>query len=244
MLRAEGLRGAKVTDASLTLRAGEVVGLAGLLGSGRSTLMRMLFGVEPVAGGSLEIDGAAVPLGSIGDAIRAGAAYVPEDRPGEALFPGMSIEENLLAASVREFWARGRLSRRGERAATAAAIERLSIKPSNPDYAVEKLSGGNQQKVVLERWLRREPKVLLLDEPTQGVDVGVRAEVHDLVASAVARGAAALFCSSDLEELAQVCHRVLVMRSGRLVGELAGDLSASRIAVATLEQTDSLTQCR
>lgn len=209
-------------DCDLTVRSGEIVGVAGILGSGRSRLLRQLFGATS-HGGTVEVNGSAIDVRTPRDAMRAGIAYVPDDRPNDAMFPGLSISENLSLGALESHSRLGRISAGSERRAARELSERFHVRSSSELAPVGSLSGGNQQKVILARWLQRNPKVLLLDEPTQGVDVGARAEIHGMVRSAVKDGAGALIVSSDFEELAAACDRVLVMRNGRMCGELAGD---------------------
>ncbi|GEL25654.1 hypothetical protein PSU4_46080 [Pseudonocardia sulfidoxydans NBRC 16205] len=160
----------------------------------------------------------------------AGIAYVPEDREHEGMLVDHSVQENISLASLRSDRRRLRISSRRERSDTAHAIERFSIRAPGPDALMSSLSGGNQQKVVVARWLQREPRLLLLDEPTQGVDVGARAEIHRAVRDGVEAGLAVLLVSSDMEELALACDRVLVLCGGRIVGEVgAVELTKDRL---------------
>ena len=215
----------------LDLCEGEIVGLGGLIGSGRSTLLKALFGVSPLESGEIRVDGEPCRIGSPSDAMAAGFAYVPEDRQGDAAFPDLSVGENLSLTVVPDYWHRGVLNRRRERRDALGLFDSFLIAAESDAALLRSLSGGNQQKVVLARWLRREPRVLLLDEPTQGVDVGARAEIYELVHRTVAAGAVALVASSDFEELARICDRVIVLRKGEAVAELRdGELDADRIA--------------
>lgn len=217
------LQGGAVSNASFALRPGEIVGVAGLLGSGRSTLLRLMFGAEPARGGTLSLDGGSVSVSSTRQAMRAGIAYIPEDRASDACFGELSVAENLAMATASRHFRRGYIDRRREASAHRQLMADYRVKAASPKAPLATLSGGNQQKVILARWLRREPRLLLLDEPTQGVDVGARAEIWQLVRAAVDRGACALVVTSDLEEMATFCDRALVMRSGRIVGEVAPD---------------------
>ncbi len=215
----------------LDLCEGEIVGLGGLTGSGRSSLLKALFGATPMDSGEIRIDGEPRRIDSPPDAMSARFAYVPEDRQADAAFPGLSVGENLSLTVVRDYWHCGRLNRRRERRDALALFESFLITAESDEAPLRSLSGGNQQKVVLARWLRREPRILLLDEPTQGVDVGARAEIYELIHRAVAGGAAALIASSELEELARICDRVIVLRKGEVVAELRdGNLDAEQIA--------------
>ena len=156
--------------------------------------------------------------------------YLPEDRDGHAGFPDLSVRENLLVGTHREFWKRGVLSRRGEVGRSRALCRDFLIKADSPEQSMSTLSGGNRQKTVLARLMNRDPSVLLLDEPTQGVDVGARAEIHRIVTNAVRRGAGAVVVSSDIEELVELSDRIVVMADGELAGELHGtDISVARV---------------
>jgi len=209
----------------LDLCAGEVLGIAGLMGAGRTALVASLFGAarSPVKG-SLAIGGAAAraPFGSPAESLAAGLALLTEDRKRSGLVPAASVEENLTLATLQRFTRRGLLDPRARAAACRASVAELGIRAPGLDTPVEKLSGGNQQKVALGRWLMVEPRVLLLDEPTRGIDVGARAEIYRLIAAAVARGLGVILVSSDLPELLWLSHRVLVMSRGRIVASLAG----------------------
>lgn len=231
LLAARGLRAGALGPLDLELRAGEIVGVAGLIGSGRSTLLRALFGVAPLDAGEVRVDGRRRRIGSPHEAMAAGLAYVPEDRQRDAAFPELGVGENLSLAVLPDYWHRGVLNRRRERRDSLGLFDSFLIAAESDAAPLRSLSGGNQQKVVLARWLRRDPRVLLLDEPTQGVDVAARAEIYELVHRAVAAGAAAMVASSDFEELARVCDRVLVLRRGAVAAELSGaGLDAERIA--------------
>jgi ribose transport system ATP-binding protein len=222
VLEAKALCGGAVQEVDLCVQAGEVVGIAGLAGSGRSTLLRLLSGVQQVEGGSLYVEGREVEFGSPGEALRAGAALLPEDRVADGIFAHLTLAENLSVANPRKLWKRGWMSRRAERADANRAIDEYDIKAPGPGASISVLSGGNQQKACLARALSRDPKVLLLDEPTQGVDVGARAELWRLIEQAVSAGTAVVVVTSDLEELCALSHRVVVFRDGRTVAELGG----------------------
>jgi len=221
LVQVEGLSGGRVVGASFTLRPGEIVGLAGLLGSGRTTLLKTIFKALPAHGGIVTVAGQ--PLEGQGPraAMRAGVAYIPEDRAIDAAFSGMSVSENLGLAHTRPFFRRGRLRHRAETRAAEQLISDFCIKAAAPKAPMSTLSGGNQQKVVLARWLRRQPRLILLDEPSQGVDVGARAEIWQLIRRAVDDGACALVATSDLAEMALFCDRALVIREGRVVADIA-----------------------
>jgi ribose transport system ATP-binding protein len=231
LLSGRGILVGALGPLDLDLCEGEIVGVAGLIGSGRSTLLRALFGVVPLEGGEVRIDGERRRIGSPHDAMAAGLAYVPEDRQRDASFPELSVGENLSLTVVPDYWHRGLLNRRSEHRDALGLFRSFLITAESDAAPFRSLSGGNQQKVVLARCLRRRPRILLLDEPTQGVDVGARTEIYELIHRAAADGAAALVASSDFEELARICDRVVVLRKGTAVAELpAGDLDADRIA--------------
>jgi len=209
-----------VRDVSFTLRGGEILGIAGLLGSGRSTMMKALFGAVTRRSGTVRVDGEPVSLRDVGDALAAGFAYVPENRVLDGAFTDMTVLENLSAGQLGRYWRRLALRRGEETRDARAAIDAYGIRVRDERQPLGTLSGGNQQKVVLARALRAHPRVLLLDEPTQGVDVRARAEIHRLVRQAVDEGLAVLIISSDFEELAAVADRTLVLRGGTVVAEL------------------------
>lgn len=213
----------------LTVASGEVVGVAGLLGSGRSTLLDVVFGARPVERGQVAIEGRPLRRRSVSAAMRRGVAHVPENRLRDAAFTAMTVRENASAAVLSTFWT-GWMRAGREKAATQSLIERFNIRTAGAEAPILSLSGGNQQKVVLARWLRREPRLLLLDEPTQGVDVVARGEIYAALREASAAGCGVLIASSDHEDLAAVCDRVVVLADGRADAEISGDgLTADRI---------------
>ncbi len=206
-----GLRG----PASLRVAAGEIVALFGLMGAGRSELLRLLYGAVPRRAGRVRVAGAESRLRSPREALGAGLVLCPEDRRREGLVPGASIRENLCVSPGRPFWIDGR----AEEAKARGAFERLGIRAASLDQAVLSLSGGNQQKVVIGRGLGESPKVLLLDEPTRGIDVGARSEIYALLQGLSATGVGILLATSELPEALGIADRVLVMREGRLVSD-------------------------
>jgi ribose transport system ATP-binding protein len=225
VLRARGLVPTTTTrrpaPLDLELRAGEVVGVAGLVGSGRSRLLRTLAGGHPRAAGTVEVRGRPVPA-SVRRAIAAGVVLVPEERKTEGLVLPLPVRANTTLAALSQVLRGGFLSGGREREVFREEQHRLGIKASGPDQGTWQLSGGNQQKIVLAKWLRRGPRVLLLDEPTRGIDVGAKTEIYRLVATLAAEGMAVLMVSSDLPEVLGLSHRVLVCRGGGVVGELTG----------------------
>jgi len=211
-------------EISFSLRAGEVVGLAGLVGAGRSELLDTLFGVTPAVGGSMTVGTLARPPRTSREAIAAGIMLAPEDRRRTGLVLPMSVKTNLSLASLRRDQRRGVLrgflNDAAENQVAKSMIELMRIKTSTDKKAVRYLSGGNQQKVVLGKWLCLAPKVLLLDEPTRGIDVGAKEEIYKLIDQLARQGVAILFASSEMEEVLGMADRALVMHEGRLVGEL------------------------
>ena len=209
---------------SFALRAGEIVGLAGLVGAGRSELLTTLFGVTPAASGFLTIGALERPPRTAREAIAAGMALAPEDRRRTGLVLPMSVKKNLSLASLRRDqrrrFMRGFLNPIAENRVAATMIDLLRIKASSDRQAVRYLSGGNQQKVVLGKWLCMQPKVLLLDEPTRGIDVGAKEEIYKLMDQLAGRGVAILFASSEMEEILSMSDRALVMHEGRIAGEI------------------------
>jgi ABC-type sugar transport system ATPase subunit len=214
------LTGNGFTDVSLSLRAGEVVGLAGLVGAGRSQVAAALAGVEPATRGEIRLDGKPVALPSPAAAIRRGLGLLTEDRRGTGVFPHLSIAANMSIAALRRFCCAGVIRRGREAVATTELADAVNLKRSRMDARVTSLSGGNQQKTLLGRWLLAEAKVLILDEPTRGVDVGAKYEIYGLIGQLAARGLALLVISSELPELFGVTDRILVMCRGRLTADL------------------------
>ncbi len=209
-------------DVSLTVRAGEIVGLAGLVGSGRSETAQALFGIRPLEGGEVRINGEVVSIDSPRAAIRHGIAYVPEDRALQGLIRPMTIRENVSLAVLQDIAQGVFLNDRAERELAHEAIEQFAIRATGGEQVAGNLSGGNQQKVVVSKWLASKPKVLIIDEPTRGVDVGAKAEIHRLMSELAAdEGLAILMISSELPEVLGMSDRVLVMREGQLVAEFA-----------------------
>ncbi|MGI8329928.1 sugar ABC transporter ATP-binding protein [Actinomadura scrupuli] len=224
-----GLAGGPLTGVDLSLRYGEVLGIAGLLGSGRSELLRMIFGAHPVDAGTISLDRRPVRFASPAAAMAAGIAYVPEERQADAVFAGEPVRHNLSAGRAGAYYRWGLLRHGRERAATRRSMTEFLVRAASDRLPIEALSGGNQQKVVLARWLRERPRVLLLDEPTQGVDVGARSEIYELVRRATRAGTSVLLVASDPEELAHVCDRVAVLRGGRITTVVDAPLDAHQL---------------
>ncbi|MFI6521762.1 sugar ABC transporter ATP-binding protein [Spirillospora sp. NPDC050679] len=220
VLRVEGLTlpGA-FEDVSFSVRAGEIVGLAGLVGSGRSEILETVYGARRATAGRVLIDGRPVRPGSPGAAVRQGMGLAPEERKSQALLLDQSVAANMSMAGLARYSAFGWLNRRRERADVRAQIDALDIRPPDPDRPVATLSGGNQQKVVLARWLLGDRRLLVLDEPTRGVDVGARAELYGVIRGLADRGIGVLLVSSEVPEVLGLADRVLVVREGRIVHE-------------------------
>ena len=213
-LRNLSSRASGVRDVSLAVRQGEIFGLAGLVGSGRTQLAETLFGLTPADGGEIVVRGAPIRIASPRDAIDAGIAYVPEDRRRHGVVLQMDVASNASLASLGRFSRRGLIDRRAERQSARRFVERLRIRTASVRAAVGTLSGGNQQKVALARWLCASPSILVLDEPTQGVDVGAKAQIHALMQDLAADGLAVLMISSELPEILGMSDRIGVMRGG------------------------------
>ena len=208
-------------ELNFSLGPGEIVGMAGLVGAGRTELLRVLFGIDRAVGGELRVGGQPVALRSPQDAIRAGLALVPEDRKQQGVILEMAVGENTTLASLRRDARGGFRNRRREAEIAGRMTRQLNVKTPNLAQFVQYLSGGNQQKVALAKWLAMEPRVLLLDEPTRGVDVGAKQEIYRLMDELAARGVAILFVSSEMEEVLRMSDRTLVMCQGRITGELS-----------------------
>jgi rhamnose transport system ATP-binding protein len=209
-------------DVSLRLRAGDVVGIAGLVGSGRTEVLRAIFGADQPDTGEILIDGTRVHFSSPAQAVRRGMGLLPEDRKSQGLLLNRTLRENVALSSLARFSRFGVLSRRREDRVIRGLMASLKIAARGPGQPVATLSGGNQQKVVLARWLARQCRILLFDEPTRGVDIGAKEEIYRLIQELAREGAAVLVVSSELKELFAICQRILVMREGRLAGEFSG----------------------
>ncbi|MBA2316137.1 MAG: sugar ABC transporter ATP-binding protein [Chloroflexi bacterium] len=224
VLRASDLTRRHVLDhVSVEIRAGEVIGLAGLLGSGRTETVKAIYGVLPLDSGAVEVGGGRVRAGSPRSAIAAGVALIPEDRKAEGIIPTLSVRDNIVLAALPRLSQAGFTSDRRQDAVVERLMSRLRIKASSPDQRVGELSGGNQQKVLLARMLCLDPRVLLLDDPTRGIDVGAKAEIQALISELADQGMGVLLISSELEEVVEGSDRVVVLRDGAVVGELRGD---------------------
>jgi rhamnose transport system ATP-binding protein len=222
ILKVENLtRAGSFYDVSFALRHGEILGLAGLVGAGRTNVARAIFGVEPATGGRIEVDGREVAIPSPQQAIALGLAYVPEDRQQHGLIPSMSLTPNISLPKLPAYAQMGWLRNRLERKSAYDAARQMEVRANNIWQLARELSGGNQQKVVLAKWLSTNPRILILDEPTRGIDVGTKAAVHGLMSKLAAEGLAILMVSSELPEILGMSDRVIVMREGHVTGEFS-----------------------
>lgn len=244
VLEVEGLTAVgKFEDVSFTLHAGEILGMAGLIGAGRTDVARALFGIQP-ASGAVKINGQEVTIDSPRRAMKLGLGFVPEDRQHHGLVLPMSIAANVTLPILPRFATAGWLREDEAREMAAAAAQHLDVRSAGIDQKAHELSGGNQQKVVLAKWLETDPRILILDEPTRGIDVGTKAAVHQLMSDLANEGVAILMISSELPEILGMSDRILVMREGRLTAELTRDeatqekIMAAATGVAAVEATD------
>lgn len=237
-MRGVGRRGS-LQPMDLELRKGEILGLAGLLGSGRTETARLVFAIDAKDEGEMSLDGKQVQLKSPRDAIARGFGFCPEDRKVEAIIPNLSVRENIaLALQARRGWTRY-VSRKEQLQLADQFIKALNIKTPSPEQPIRLLSGGNQQKVILARWLASNPRLLLLDEPTRGIDVGAKLEIEKLMQKLTEDGMAILFISSDLEETVRNSHRVVVLRDRRKVAELRGEEITEHNIMHAIAQTEA-----
>jgi ABC-type sugar transport system ATPase subunit len=236
VLRVESVKGQKIQDVSFELGAGEIVGVSGILGSGREELAGLLFGVSHRRRGTVEVAGEELISDDTVAAIDAGMGFVPADRRRGGVVMELNVRENLTLPLLRPLRrAIGRLDQRAERSETQRWMATVGLRPPNPNQRLKLFSGGNQQKVVLAKWLRTKPRVLLLDEPTQGVDVGAKAAIYELILAAARSGTGVLVCSSDTKELVSLSDRVLVLDQGRIISDIGRrDLNESRLVRAEL----------
>jgi galactofuranose transport system ATP-binding protein len=237
LLRAENLtRGRRLNQVSVSAGRGEIVGMAGLLGSGRTETVRAIFGADRLEKGEVYLEGQALTLSAPDDAIDAGLAFLSEDRKAEGIIPELSVRENLTLAALPALSRLGIVSRAKQNEIVERYMKRLGIKASSAEQKIRELSGGNQQKVLLARWLCKNPKFLLLDEPTRGIDIGAKGEIQSLINELANGGLGVLMISSELEELVEGSSRVLVMRDGQCVAELRGkEISQNNIIHAMAE---------
>jgi rhamnose transport system ATP-binding protein len=227
-------------DVSFVVRAGEILGLAGLVGAGRTEIARVLFGIEPRTSGEVLLGGRPVTFRSPAEALKAGIAYVPEDRHQDGLILDFSIAHNITLPILPRLFPRLFLRAREEDEVATSFSERLRVRATGVGQAVSALSGGNQQKVVIAKWLATRPRVLILDEPTRGVDIGAKVEVHRIVSELAATGLAIIMISSDLPEVLAMSDRIVVLHEGRIAAEIArADASEERVMFAATGQVDA-----
>lgn len=225
-LRVEGLTlGDKVKDVSFEVRRGEILGFAGLMGSGRTETMRALFGADHAEAGQIYLHGSSVPvkIRNPRDAVRNAIAFLTEDRKGQGLLPALAVRENISLARLRDLCRFGLINKSEERSVARQYVDALSVRCASTEQTVGELSGGNQQKVVIAKWIFRDSDILIFDEPTRGIDVGAKFEIYHMLAELAEKGQAIIFVSSDLKELMAVCDRIAVMSAGRLVATFGRD---------------------
>jgi ribose transport system ATP-binding protein len=232
-------RGKEIRDVSLSVRKGEILGLAGLMGAGRTEVARAIFGADPIEAGEILVDGRPVTIRAPRDAVRAGIGYLSEDRKHFGLVTGMDVRNNVAMASIERFTSRTGVLREDKmRDAAVRFIRQLTIKTPSDTQEARLLSGGNQQKVVIAKWLLRDCPILIFDEPTRGIDVGAKSEIYKLLNSLAAQGRAIIMISSELPEILRLSHRIAVMCEGRLTGMLPGGASQEEIMrLATQRQS-------
>jgi rhamnose transport system ATP-binding protein len=227
-------------DISFTLRKGEIIGLGGLVGAGRTDVARALFGVAPATSGQIRINGQEVRIQRPTDAISHGLAFVPEDRAGHGIFATLPVEHNITAAIPHKIAPNGVIRRSLERGFSRKSVADLSIRLASLGQPIVELSGGNQQKAILARWLLTEPDILILDEPTRGIDIGVKAEFYDMIGDLAEAGRAILLISSELPELLSLCDRILVMSEGRLTAEIPrAEATQEKVMQAAVPRTSA-----
>ncbi|MBO0731311.1 MAG: sugar ABC transporter ATP-binding protein, partial [Acidimicrobiaceae bacterium] len=240
LLEVEGLATGAVGPVSFHVEAGEIVGLAGLRGAGQNAIGRALCGIDLIDSGDVRLAGKEIRITTPRDVIRRGVMFVTSNREAESLAHTLTVSENIfLNPGVRGRKLMHFRRRRGERSEAVRVIRSFSIRPEDPDRAVSTLSGGNQQKAVLSRWLGLNARLLVLEEPTMGVDVGAKADIYHMLAQELKGGSAALLVSSDFEEVAAICNRALVFNRGRIVKEVSGDqLSTSNLTGLVSSSSD------
>ncbi len=227
-----------IENVSFSLRKGEILGFAGLVGSGRTEVMRALFGIDKRTSGEIVIDGRPALIRNPTEAIAHGIGFVPEDRQVQGLVLGMDVRQNVTLASLRAVSSNGFLSDAREKHVTASFIEKLSIRTPGQEQVVVNLSGGNQQKVVVSKWLATTPRILILDEPTRGIDVGTKKEIHGLMSTLAGQGVAIIMISSELSEILAMSDRIVVMHEGRKKGELSrSEASQEKIMELALRES-------
>lgn len=230
--------GHKVFDMSFDIRKGECVGLAGLLGSGRTEFANVLFGMNKMMSGRIEVEGRENTMKTPVSAIQKGFAYLSEDRKTEGIIPNMSVRENVTLAVLPKISRFGIVNRKKEEAIVEEFIQKLNIKTPNMNKRIRELSGGNQQKVLLARWLAMNPKLMIMDEPTRGIDVGARGEIEKIIKELIESGISVVMIAAELNELIRSCSRIFVMRDGRKKGELVGEEISEELIIQTIAEND------
>ncbi|MFE1627918.1 sugar ABC transporter ATP-binding protein [Brevibacillus reuszeri] len=225
LLRAEALQTRQISNVSFSLGKGEILGLYGLVGAGRTELLKALYGVDPLSSGAIYLEGSQVKIDSPSKAIRVGMGLVPENRKTEGAILGLSVEENAVLPAYDRFASGGIISPGRIRSEIADKIRELNVKTPDATTLMGNLSGGNQQKVIISKWLIRQSQIILFDEPTQGVDIGAKQEIYKIIQRLVADGASVIVASSEINELQEICNRILVMFRGSIVGEFRDPLS-------------------
>ncbi len=224
ILRAENITTKdKLKDCSITVRKGEILGLAGLMGAGRTELARAIYGADPIVSGTITLDGKVIQIKRPSDAVKHRIGLLPEDRKEHGLVMGMSVRENVSLANLKSVLRRGLLSSRREKEVANKAINELDIKTPDLNRKVKFLSGGNQQKVVVGKWLLTDSSVLIFDEPTRGIDVGAKIEIYKIMTEFAKEGYGIIMVSSELPEILGMSDRIVVMQGGRVVGEMSRD---------------------
>ncbi len=213
----------KLDDISFTLKRGEILGIAGMVGSGRTELLRALFGADPIDAGEILLDGRGASHHTVRGMKRLGAALIPENRKEQSLVLPLSIRRNLCLASMGSIGTWGAITNRREEKVTRAYVERLAVKVADTGAPISSLSGGNQQKVVVGKWLNTHPRVIFFDEPTRGIDLHAKQQIFQIIWKLSGEGISCIFVSSEFEELVEVCHRILIMKAGRIVDEVQAD---------------------
>ncbi len=230
-------RAGKITDVSFQLRRGEILGIAGMLGSGRTELLRAIFGADPVDAGEVTLGGTTLRPASVRGMKRLGIGFVPENRKEQALVLGLSTRSNTCLASLQSVASGGFITRRREQAVAEHFVDRLSIKLADAGMPVASLSGGNQQKVVVGKWLNTHPRVMLFDEPTRGIDLQAKQQIFQIMWDLSREGVGSIFVSSELDELLEVCHRILIMKSGVIVDQvMPGNVSVEQLVMRCMTQ--------
>lgn len=239
LLKAENLtRGRELKGVSFSAGRGEILGMAGLLGSGRTEVARAVFGADEVEKGQVLLEGKSLKLSSPSDAIKAGIAFLSEDRKAEGIVPEWSVRENMTLAALPALTNLGVVSRARQNEVVEKFMQRLGIKASSGEQKIRELSGGNQQKVLLARWLCKNPKFLILDEPTRGIDIGAKGEIQSLINELAGEGLGVLMISSELEELVEGSSRIVVMRDGELAAELRGSAISQNNIINAMAETN------